>query len=132
VEVSITVSFLCSLSSQGVRFHRAMTRLFFTRERISDFEIYDRNTYLSLTEAKERLREGYSFDFQVMIWTAKEFLCRLISSSTRISFHASPSTRPQNSCSVLMSIRFQQVYRIQQLPPIRRHNHSTTTPPTSL
>lgn len=49
----------------GTRFHRAMTRPFFTRERISDFEIYDRNADLSLQEARKRLSEGYSFDFQV-------------------------------------------------------------------
>ena len=42
-----------------------MARPFFTRERISDFEIYDRNANMSLKEAKVRLREGYSFDFQV-------------------------------------------------------------------
>jgi hypothetical protein len=43
-----------------------MTRPFFTRERISDFEIYDRNADLSLQEAKKRLSEGYSLDFQVI------------------------------------------------------------------
>jgi len=42
-----------------------MTRPFFTRERISDFEIYDRNCSLSLKEAGARAKEGYSIDFQV-------------------------------------------------------------------
>ncbi|KAF8960252.1 cytochrome P450 [Flammula alnicola] len=46
------------------KFHRSMTRPFFTRERISDFEIYDRNCDLSLVTAKKRLAEGFSLDFQ--------------------------------------------------------------------
>ena len=44
-----------------------MTRPFFTRERISDFEIYDRNSDISLTQAKNRLAEGHSVDFQVSL-----------------------------------------------------------------
>ncbi|KDR66459.1 hypothetical protein GALMADRAFT_259238 [Galerina marginata CBS 339.88] len=49
------------------KFHRAITRPFFTRERISDFEIYDRNCDLSLKEAKKRLSEGYPIDFQDLV-----------------------------------------------------------------
>ncbi|KDR74319.1 hypothetical protein GALMADRAFT_227391 [Galerina marginata CBS 339.88] len=45
-------------------FHRAMTRPFFTRERISDFDIYRRNCDTSLAEATSRLSEGYPIDFQ--------------------------------------------------------------------
>ncbi|KIM42743.1 hypothetical protein M413DRAFT_444410 [Hebeloma cylindrosporum] len=54
-------------NADGEIFHRAMTRPFFTRERISDFEIYDRNADLSLQEARKRLSEGYSFDFQDLV-----------------------------------------------------------------
>ncbi|CAA7269185.1 unnamed protein product [Cyclocybe aegerita] len=49
------------------KFHRSMTRPFFTRERISDFEIYDRNADASLKLAKTRLAEGYSIDFQDLV-----------------------------------------------------------------
>lgn len=42
-----------------------MTRPFFTRERISDFEIYHRNCDITLRVAKQRLNEGLSVDFQV-------------------------------------------------------------------
>ncbi|PPQ86768.1 hypothetical protein CVT25_012413 [Psilocybe cyanescens] len=61
------------------KFHRAMTRPFFTRERISDFDIYDRNCDLSIKAAKERLKEGYSFNFQDLVSrftldSASEFL----------------------------------------------------------
>uniref|UniRef100_A0A8H7XXG4 Cytochrome P450 n=1 Tax=Psilocybe cubensis TaxID=181762 RepID=A0A8H7XXG4_PSICU len=49
------------------KFHRSMTRPFFTRERISDFEIYDRNWDLSLKLAKQRIEEGYSIDVQDLV-----------------------------------------------------------------
>ncbi|KAH9483187.1 Cytochrome P450 monooxygenase 75 [Psilocybe cubensis] len=49
------------------KFHRAMSRPFFSRERISDFHIYDRNATISLQMAKKRLAEGYSIDFQDLI-----------------------------------------------------------------
>ena len=49
------------------RFHRSMTRPFFTRERISDFDIYDKNCSSALKLARTRLEEGYPFDFQVHI-----------------------------------------------------------------
>ncbi|KAF9475902.1 cytochrome P450 monooxygenase pc-3 [Pholiota conissans] len=49
------------------KFHRAMTRPFFTRERISDFEIYHRNCDLSLRLAKERIAEGHAVDFQDLV-----------------------------------------------------------------
>lgn len=45
-----------------------MTRPFFTRERISDFDIYDRNWDLSLKLAKERIGEGHSIDVQVRLF----------------------------------------------------------------
>jgi hypothetical protein len=46
------------------RFHRSITRPFFVRERISDFEIYERTADYALNQAKERLAEGVSIDFQ--------------------------------------------------------------------
>jgi hypothetical protein len=42
-----------------------MTRPFFSRERISDFDIYDKHCDTTLQLAKIRLAEGYPFDFQV-------------------------------------------------------------------
>src|SRR5437660_12410280 len=42
-----------------------MTRPFFTRERISDFDIYDRNCDKALEAAKDRLRQGHPIEFQV-------------------------------------------------------------------
>ncbi|KAF9530969.1 cytochrome P450 [Crepidotus variabilis] len=62
------------------KFHRAMTRPFFTRERISDFEIYDRNCDASLNQARDRLKQGEPIDFQDLaarftLDSATEFLC---------------------------------------------------------
>ncbi|KAF8164796.1 cytochrome P450 monooxygenase pc-3 [Crassisporium funariophilum] len=49
------------------KFHRAMTRPFFTRERISDFDIYDRNCERSLGQARDRLAEGHPVEFQDLV-----------------------------------------------------------------
>jgi len=61
------INFILELSTltQSSRFHRAMTRPFFTRERISDFDIYDKNCASTLQLARTRLAEGYPVEFQV-------------------------------------------------------------------
>ncbi|EIM92719.1 cytochrome P450 monooxygenase pc-2 [Stereum hirsutum FP-91666 SS1] len=46
------------------KYHRTMTRPFFTKDRISDFENFDRHAMASITLAKERLRTGFPIDFQ--------------------------------------------------------------------
>ncbi|KAF9471382.1 cytochrome P450 [Pholiota conissans] len=65
IPVDIDLSF-CYLGEMW-KFHRSITRPFFTRERISDFEIYERNCDRSLGEARIRLEEGYSIDFQDLV-----------------------------------------------------------------
>ncbi|KAF8200189.1 cytochrome P450 monooxygenase pc-1 [Pholiota molesta] len=45
-------------------FHRSITRPMFTRERISHFELFDRQTQQAIGKLRERLREGYAVDFQ--------------------------------------------------------------------
>ena len=42
-----------------------MTRPFFTRERISDFDTYDKHCTIALQLARTRLAEGYPVEFQV-------------------------------------------------------------------
>ncbi|KZV77483.1 cytochrome P450 [Peniophora sp. CONT] len=49
------------------RFHRSMSRPFFSRDRISHFEIFNRHVDDALEQAKRRLREGYALDFQDMV-----------------------------------------------------------------
>jgi len=61
------------------RFHRAMTRPFFSKERISDFELFDRHADQVLSKMKERFREGVAVDVQDVLFrftmdTATEFL----------------------------------------------------------
>lgn len=69
VEVSVTR--ICRLFSKIdlhfflFRFHRSITRPFFTKDRISDFELFERHTDEALRKAKARLAEGYPIDFQV-------------------------------------------------------------------
>ncbi|KAF8998685.1 cytochrome P450 [Cyathus striatus] len=65
-------------NSDGV-FHRAITRPFFIRERISDFEIFGVHADEALRQAKVRLAEGYPIDFQDLVSrftldSASEFL----------------------------------------------------------
>ncbi|KAG2143717.1 cytochrome P450 [Suillus clintonianus] len=59
--------------------HRTMTRPFFTHDRISHFDIFDRHADHAIDLAKERFRAGLSIDFQDLISrftldSASEFL----------------------------------------------------------
>ncbi|KAK1233682.1 Protein kinase alk2 [Marasmius sp. AFHP31] len=49
------------------KFHRSMTRPFFTKERISHFDNFDRHVEDALAQARARLKEGYPVDFQDLI-----------------------------------------------------------------
>ncbi|KAK6984008.1 cytochrome P450 [Favolaschia claudopus] len=49
------------------KFHRAMTRPFFTRERFSDYELFDRHSLEAINVMKNRLREGHPIDFQDLV-----------------------------------------------------------------
>ncbi|KAJ7466234.1 cytochrome P450 monooxygenase pc-3 [Mycena galericulata] len=46
------------------KFHRSMTRPFFSRERITDFDIFDKHVNDALGQAAARLHEGYAVDIQ--------------------------------------------------------------------
>ncbi|KAI0779175.1 cytochrome P450 monooxygenase pc-2 [Irpex lacteus] len=53
------------------KFHRTMTRPFFTKDRISHFELFERHAGNfvdhAIAKIKERNRDGYSIDFQDLI-----------------------------------------------------------------
>lgn len=49
------------------KFHRQMTRPFFHRERISDFDLFDRHADNAIGQFRARLREGHPADFQDMV-----------------------------------------------------------------
>ncbi|KAJ7853332.1 cytochrome P450 [Mycena olivaceomarginata] len=61
------------------KFHRAMTRPFFSRDKISHFDIFDGHAEDVISIIKQRTRAGYSVDFQDLIGrftmdSATEFL----------------------------------------------------------
>ncbi|KAJ7751591.1 cytochrome P450 monooxygenase pc-1 [Mycena metata] len=61
------------------KFHRQMTRPFFSRDRISHFDIFDRHANDVISLLKQRMKEGYAVDFQDLIGrftmdSASEFL----------------------------------------------------------
>ncbi|KAI5117814.1 hypothetical protein M0805_004944 [Coniferiporia weirii] len=49
------------------KFHRSMTRPFFSRERISHFELFARHADTAIACAKQRMREGYALDVQDLL-----------------------------------------------------------------
>ena len=68
-----------SVDSPRFRFHRSMTRPFFSKDRISDFEIFDRHADLVISKLKERLDRGIAVNVQDIMSryttdTATEFL----------------------------------------------------------
>ncbi|KAI5895522.1 cytochrome P450 [Schizophyllum commune H4-8] len=61
------------------KFHRSMTRPFFTRDRIGDFDNFDRHASDAIAQLRTRLREGLPVDFQDLVGrftmdSATEFL----------------------------------------------------------
>ncbi|KAI0723090.1 cytochrome P450 monooxygenase pc-2 [Earliella scabrosa] len=49
------------------KFHRTMTRPYFTRDRISHFEMFGRHADLAIRKMKERFAGGHTLDFQDLI-----------------------------------------------------------------
>lgn len=61
------------------KFHRSMTRPFFSRDRISHFDLFDRHADAVIAKIKERARAGIAMDFQDLMGrftldSATEFL----------------------------------------------------------
>jgi hypothetical protein len=52
-----------------------MTRPFFSRERISHFDIFDRHAEEAISQMRERLKEGFPVDFQVFFFSFLLVLC---------------------------------------------------------
>ncbi|KAF9445059.1 cytochrome P450 monooxygenase pc-3 [Macrolepiota fuliginosa MF-IS2] len=80
------------------KFHRSITRPFFSKERIGDFEIFDRHAEDALRQAKSRLAEGYPIDFQDLVSrftldSATEFLFKndVLSLSAGLPYPDQPS-----------------------------------------
>jgi hypothetical protein len=57
--------FFRALTRDIYRFHRSMTRPYFSRDRISDFDTFDRHADDVIGQMKARLATGQAIDFQV-------------------------------------------------------------------
>lgn len=55
----------CLWKINNTRFHRSLTRPAFTRDRTSDYELFDRHAGVVISQLKQRLRQGFAVDFQV-------------------------------------------------------------------
>ncbi|PPQ73503.1 hypothetical protein CVT24_007649 [Panaeolus cyanescens] len=106
------------------KFHRSMARPFFSKDRISHFENFDRHAEDALRQLKERLREGHPVDFQDLIArftldSATEFLFGndakslagglpyphyIQSSNSNTQFNDHPSSRFVNAFSQAQSV----------------------------
>ncbi|KAI0073816.1 cytochrome P450 [Panus rudis PR-1116 ss-1] len=80
------------------KFHRSMTRPFFSKDRISHFDIFDRHAEDALNQLRERMKEGQAIDWQDLVSrftldSATEFLFGqdVRSLSARLPY---PSTSP--------------------------------------
>ncbi|KAI0693151.1 cytochrome P450 [Cytidiella melzeri] len=49
------------------KFHRSMTRPFFSKDRTSHFELFERHADYAIAKIKDRVRDGYAVDFQDVI-----------------------------------------------------------------
>ncbi|KAJ7480763.1 cytochrome P450 monooxygenase pc-1 [Mycena latifolia] len=88
------------------KFHRGMTRPFFSRDKISHFDIFDRHAVAIIGVMKERTRAGFSIDFQDLIGrftmdSATEFLFGTCVSSLKanIPYAHNVGFPPPQSCS---------------------------------
>ncbi|THH16444.1 hypothetical protein EW146_g4204 [Bondarzewia mesenterica] len=90
------------------KFHRSMTRPFFSRDRISHFDIFDRHAEDAITQMKTRFREGYAVNIQDLVSrftldSATEFLfgscVHSLSSGLPYPHTASPSSSSPASSS---------------------------------
>lgn len=89
------------------KFHRSITRPFFSRERISDFDVFDRHANVAMRQAGLRLAEGYPIDFQDLVArftldSATEFLFGkdVHSQSAGLAYPDPPSPLSKTNSSV--------------------------------
>ncbi|KAF5371946.1 hypothetical protein D9615_008111 [Tricholomella constricta] len=88
------------------KFHRTITRPFFSKERISHFDVFDRHAEDALEQAHSRLTAGYPIDFQDLVSrftldSATEFLFGndVRSLSAGLPYPPSPPSYPPSPAS---------------------------------
>ena len=79
VRIPITQSFQSSPCIALGRFHRSITRPFFNKDRVSDFDVFDRHADRVISKLKSRFKEDIAVDIQDVLSrftldTATEFL----------------------------------------------------------
>ncbi|KAG6914347.1 hypothetical protein DXG01_000911 [Tephrocybe rancida] len=107
------------------KFHRSMTRPFFTRDRISDFHLFDCHVSTVFTLIKERMRNGHAIDFQDLMSrftldSTSEFLfSHCVHSLTtgipyphNASYVPSKAATPQSNCANKFAATFLETQEI--------------------
>ncbi|KAL4254489.1 cytochrome P450 family protein [Abortiporus biennis] len=114
------------------KFHRGMTRPFFSRDKISHFDIFDRHTDEVLKQIKARRAEGYPIDFQELILrftldSATEFLFgnNVRSLAEPLSY---PPTSSQSQTKSGLANIFAKEFMLAQFQTVVRGRISTTWP----
>lgn len=115
------------------RFHRTMTRPFFSRDRISDFDIFEKHAEDAIHQMKIRLRQGYPVDFQDVasrftLDSASEFLFgkELCSLSAGITY---PPSSPLSKDPAFLNHpanRFVRAFTESQIATANRTNYGSS------
>ncbi|KIJ66961.1 hypothetical protein HYDPIDRAFT_26376 [Hydnomerulius pinastri MD-312] len=91
------------------KFHRSMTRPFFSHDRISHFNIFDRHAEDAINQMKDRLRAGHPIDFQDVISrftldSASEFLfgscVHSLSTGLPFPYNVAPTEAPTGKAKI--------------------------------
>jgi hypothetical protein len=99
-----------------------MTRPFFNKERITDFDIFDQHAHDAIEQAADRLAAGYPIDFQVEL--SFKIICSIALTADRIWYHVLHWIQPLNSYSAEMSARCLPAFATLPLLPLRTPLHS--------
>ncbi|KAI0741701.1 cytochrome P450 monooxygenase pc-3 [Daedaleopsis nitida] len=104
------------------KFHRSMSRPFFSRDRISHFDVFERHADVTLKLMKERSRSNIPFDFQDLVGrfaldSATEYLlgsCVHSLHSTPLPYPRGMSPDGQNPASETSSDKFPHAFATAQ------------------
>ncbi|KAF8837108.1 cytochrome P450 [Paxillus ammoniavirescens] len=115
------------------KFHRSMTRPFFSRVRISDFDIFEKHAEDTINQMKIRFREGYPVDFQdaasrFTLDSATEFLFGKDVSSLSAGLVYPPSSPLSKDPSILNhpANRFARAFSESQVAAAYRANYGSS------
>jgi hypothetical protein len=99
-----------------------MTRPFFNRERVTDFDIFDRHAHDAIGQAATRFAAGYPIDFQVEASYRITYSIQVVLTVDRIWHLVSHWILPQNfylaETSVLCPLAFAILHPLPFPPPL--------------